>query len=64
MATIEQRILALEGTVNKVDDRPLPRRYFYGEPLPADFYTNPQYASNKPRTRDEFYGRTPETQTD
>lgn len=64
MAAIEQRIAALEGTVNKGDYRPLPRSYFYGEELPEDFYTNPKYVRNKPGTRDEFYGRTDDTQTD
>lgn len=56
MATIEQRIMALEGAVKESDYRPLPLGHFYGEPLPEDFYTNPQYVRDKLGAREEFYG--------
>lgn len=57
MATIEQRIEALEQRTITKEHRPFPREYYYGKPLPEDFYTNDKYT--KLMTRDEFYGRTP-----
>ncbi len=41
MGTLEQRIAALEQriVVNNNEWRPLPFSFFYGEPLPDDFYT-------------------------
>lgn len=55
MATLEQRITALENATTGSDHRPLPRSCFYGEPLPADFYTNPKYIYTGTRTIADFY---------
>ncbi len=58
MATIEQRIEALENARNENEYPPFPPRgFFYGEPLPEDLLTNPRY--RKILTRDQFYGRAP-----
>jgi hypothetical protein len=61
MATLEQRLTALENATTKNEHRPMPLSYFYGEPLPVDFYTNKKYiyVRDKPRTIVDFYGRTP-----
>lgn len=57
MATLEQRIKALETTATrKRGFRPKPLSYFYGEPLPADFYTSDAYLKKLPRTLKDFYG--------
>ena len=58
MGTLEQRIAALEQRIGTKDEwRPRPFSYYYGEPLPDDFYTNPKYI-RKPgekRTLADFY---------
>lgn len=61
MATIEQRIMALENrTVNEKTYTPLTLAHFYGrEPLPADYYTRPH--SDRPRTLADFYAEAPDT---
>lgn len=57
MANIKTRIAALEKTTTKHDDRQLPLSFFYGEPLPDDFYTNPKYKRvGKSLTLADFYG--------
>lgn len=55
MATIEQRIMALENrTISEKIYTPLTRAHFYGrEPLPADYYSRPP--AHRPRTLAEFY---------
>ena len=56
MATIKQRITYLENTgINKEGFRPMPISYFYGESLPADFYTSPVYVKSKVPSIGEFY---------
>ena len=56
MATIKQRITYLENTgINKEGFRPMPISYFYGESLPADFYTSPLYLKSKLPRIEEFY---------
>ena len=58
MGTLEQRIAALEQRiVNNKEWRPRPLSFFYGEPLPDDFYTNPKYIQNpgEKRTLADFY---------
>ena len=56
MATFKKRITFLEKAENnKKVFRPMPISYFYGEPLPADFDTNPIYAKSELPTIVEFY---------
>jgi hypothetical protein len=55
MATFEKRITFLEKAENKKVFRPMSISYFYGESLPADFYTNPIYLKSKVPSIDEFY---------
>jgi hypothetical protein len=52
---IEERVRELEKYRTSMDSRVLPLDYFYGEPLPQDFYTNPKYKYTKERTLADFY---------
>ena len=56
MKSVKKRITFLENTgINKEGFRPMPISYFYGEPLPADFYTKPVYVKTKVPSIEEFY---------
>ena len=54
MKNIKQRIEFLEN-IGQKGARPIPIPYFYGESLPADFYTNPIYLKSKLPSIEEFY---------
>ena len=56
MKAFSQRITFLESIGNnKKVFRPMPISYFYGESLPADFYTSPVYLKTKVPSIEEFY---------
>jgi len=56
MKSVKKRITFLENAViHKVGFRPMPLKYFYGESLPADFYTNHIYEKSKVPSIVEFY---------
>ena len=52
----KDRIAALENAApNRKGYRPLPLGYFYGEPLPPDFYTSDKYIQRSVATLADFY---------
>jgi hypothetical protein len=56
MSKLLDRIAALEKAApNKKGYRPLPLGYFYGEPLPPDFYTNDKYIQRSVAPLADFY---------
>ena len=56
MSKLLERIARLENAApNKKGYRPLPLGYFYGEPLPPDFYTSDKYIQRGGASMVDFF---------
>lgn len=52
---IENRLKKLENSQRKMNYRPMPLSWFYGEPLPPDFHTNEKYIFDPKKTLSDLY---------